>query len=218
VFWCSAFAGWRDRAFRDKDVSFDSAFDSECRDWCESLAFAVNFAFDGEARSFVDTLGHGHHGSGHTRYGFRDWHRPWSNPGERIQALTLHIRLLEKWTGKLHAKFRDEDEAVFSILDYMFANGGGSALYSIQLACELETPVFKWLVHGLQSDNLVEQVGAELTLTDAGLVWRKRLLPKVTLNIDDLSDTDLGLKVNTWVGIFGIIITIAGIVVTIAVL
>jgi hypothetical protein len=208
----------RDRAIGASDIGFESELDAECRDWCESVAFATNFAFNGEAQAFLSTLGH--YPTGHHMDGFQDWVPPWSTPSERVQVLTLYLELLQSRLERLEEKFQDEDEAVRAILGAVRDAGGRMTPFAVQLFCRLETPEFDWLVKHLKSEGLInlDEDGAAC-LTPSGIAFLNRPAASGTPNPDGEATTpksDPGLWINTWVGIAGIVITLTGIVVSIA--
>ncbi len=198
----------------------EADFEVECCNWCESLAFAVNFVFDGEPRSFLSVLGHYNSVYGEEVGNFTDWKKPWANSEERLHTLEHFVDILENWVARLYAKFQGESEAMREILAYLYESGGIAEQYSVQVACEFDPQFLGWLLHNLSQDKLVSVSGAAVSLTDLGYAHLEsvtdRSFSRSTADEPPTQSTsnnasDFCTWFNSWVGIIGIVVTILGI-------
>lgn len=159
-----------ERAKTEPSPFGDPDFDCECLDWTVSLAFAMNFAFNGNADTFLETLGH--------KNGELTGSRPlWKTRDDQLHDLSLHMTLLDKWYDKLANVFSVEQVEHFQFLDQLAKWGGVGTRRSLQIACQLETPELFRVLHAFTYDKLivVNPATDEVQLTDFGAEYHSLL-------------------------------------------
>lgn len=139
------------RCRTDPDLFRSNKFKLDYTNWTESVAFAVNYAFNGCADTFLDTLGHG------KRSSFPGLCRPpWSSAEEQADELAFHLALLDKWFDKLQDEFVDEERVRFTFLDFLIKNGGQAPKRTLQTVCQLENATFISLLESFVHDRIIE--------------------------------------------------------------
>lgn len=160
-----------EQARTDPSLFGTPTFDFECLDWTESLAFAINFAFNGNADAFLETLGHNKHDEVPGR-------RPlWTTRDEQIYDLSLHLTLLDKWYDKLVELFGIEKNEHFRFLDRLAKQGGVAPRRSLQIACQLEHAQMRWTLDAFVHDKLVvlDTATDSVRITDNGIEYHSLL-------------------------------------------
>jgi len=147
-------------------------FANECSNWIESLAFAINFAFDGQAHDFQETI--------LTEpvipktqpdavpAAYHDWIPRFTEGSPSPDDLRLYVSLLEKWIDRYSDQVDLESALRLQFLGFLVSHGGMLTQRFLQMGCRLERPVFKDLCDQLLAEKTLAFSNGVFTLTTRG--------------------------------------------------
>ena len=155
-----------------RGIETDAEFLAECRNWIDSLAFAINFAFEGQANDFQETIltepvvlnddpkvlaGEYH-----------EWVPRFDNCTPTVDDLRLYVTLLDKWIDEYSAQIDLEDSLRCQFLGFLISRGGLLRKAMVQIGCKLEKPVFNSICQRLSAEKAITSVNDLISITERG--------------------------------------------------